>query len=131
MTLQGLALFGLAFAGQFWLFAVLLALLGWGTAMVYPTFLASIADNTHPLARAKSLGIFRFWRDMGYAVGALLTGLLADAFGIPVSIVAVGLLTLLTGFWADHRMGCRTEHPTIWGWFGGWWTTGYKKAPNS
>jgi MFS family permease len=89
--------------------------------MVYPTFLASIADNTHPLDRAKSLGIFRFWRDMGYAIGALLTGLIADAFGIPISILAVGLLTLVTGIWADYRMRCRTGHPTIWGWFGKKW----------
>ncbi|MCC7465866.1 MAG: MFS transporter [Saprospiraceae bacterium] len=122
MTLQGLALFGLAFAAHFWLFAAFLALLGWGTAMVYPTFLASIADNTHPLDRAKSLGIFRFWRDMGYAIGALFTGLIADAFGIPASILAVGVLTLVTGFWADFRMRCRTGHPTIWGWM---WQRGY------
>ena len=116
MVLQGLALGGLAQAGSFALFAVLLALLGWGTALVYPTFLVSIAENTHPLDRAKSLGVFRFWRDMGYAAGALLTGLLADAFGIPASIVAVGLLTAATGIWADYRMRCRTDNPTLWRW---------------
>lgn len=116
MVLQGLALLGLAAAGSFGLFAGLLALLGWGTAMVYPTFLASIADNTHPFDRAKSLGVFRFWRDMGYAIGALITGVIADAFGIPTSIIAVGLLTVATGIWADHRMRCRTNHPTMWKW---------------
>ena len=116
MLLQGLALLGLALAGSFASFFLLLALLGWGTAMVYPTFLASIAENTHPSDRAKSLGVFRFWRDMGYAVGALLTGGLADAFGIPVSIIAVGLLTVATGVWADYRMRCRTDHPTLWKW---------------
>ena len=116
MVLQGLALLGLAAAGSFGLFAGLLALLGWGTAMVYPTFLASIADNTHPFDRAKSLGVFRFWRDMGYAIGALITGVIADAFGIPTSIIAVGLLTVATGIWADHRMRCRTHHPTMWKW---------------
>ena len=116
MVLQGLALLGLAVAGSFGLFAGLLALLGWGTAMVYPTFLASIADNTHPFDRAKSLGVFRFWRDMGYAIGALITGVIADAFGIPTSIIAVGLLTVATGIWADHRMRCRTNHPTMWKW---------------
>ncbi len=116
MLLQGLALLGLALAGSFASFVLLLALLGWGTAMVYPTFLASIAENTHPSDRAKSLGVFRFWRDMGYAVGALLTGGLADAFGIPVSIIAVGLLTVATGVWADYRMRCRTDHPTLWKW---------------
>jgi MFS family permease len=116
MLVQGSALLGLAFVGQFWLFAGLLALLGWGTAMVYPTFLASIAENTHPFDRAKSLGVFRFWRDMGYAIGALLTGILADAFGIPASIVAVGVLTLAAGLGANYRMRCRTENPTFWAW---------------
>jgi len=116
MLLQGLALLGLAMAGSFVSFALLLALLGWGTALVYPTFLASIAENTHPFDRAKSLGVFRFWRDMGYAVGALLTGVLADIFGIPASIVAVGILTVVIGIWADFRMRCGTENPTIWNW---------------
>jgi MFS family permease len=116
MILQGLALLGLAMAGSFVSFALLLALLGWGTAMVYPTFLASIAENTHPLDRAKSLGVFRFWRDMGYAIGALLTGILADAFGIPASIVAVGILTVAIGIWADYRMRCGTSSPGILTW---------------
>ncbi|MDO8366903.1 MAG: MFS transporter [Saprospiraceae bacterium] len=116
MILQGLALLGLAMAGSFVSFALLLALLGWGTAMVYPTFLASIAENTHPFDRAKSLGVFRFWRDMGYAIGALLTGILADAFGIPASIVAVGVLTVAIGIWADYRMRCAINSPTIWAW---------------
>ncbi len=116
MILQGLALLGLAMAGSFVSFALLLAMLGWGTAMVYPTFLASIAENTHPFDRAKSLGVFRFWRDMGYAIGALLTGILADAFGIPASIVAVGVLTVATGIWVDNRMRCSTNSPTIWAW---------------
>jgi len=116
MLLQGATLIGLAFAGQFWMFAGLLALLGWGTAMVYPTFLASIAENTHPYDRAKSLGVFRFWRDMGYAIGALLTGILADAFGIPASIVVVGVLTLAAGFGANYRMRCHTDNPTFWIW---------------
>ena len=117
MLLQGMALLGLAVAGSFAVFAGLLALLGWGTAMVYPTFLASIAENTHPFDRARSLGVFRFWRDMGYAIGALLTGMVADAFGIPASIVAVGILTIATGIVADFRMRCRTHNPTIWYWF--------------
>ena len=116
MLLQGLALLGLAMADSFFTFSLLLALLGWGTALVYPTFLSSIAENTHPFDRAKSLGVFRFWRDMGYAVGALLTGALADAFGIPASIVAVGLLTIAIGFWADYRMRCQADSPTIWAW---------------
>jgi len=116
MLVQGIALPGLALAGSFAVFAGLLALLGWGTAMVYPTFLASIAENTHPFDRAKSLGVFRFWRDMGYAAGALITGVLADAFGIPVSIIAIAMLTIATGFFADYRMRCEVAKPTLWKW---------------
>jgi MFS family permease len=116
MLLQGLALTGLALAGSFAAFAGLLVLLGLGTALVYPTFLASIAENTHPFDRAKSLGVFRFWRDMGYAVGALLTGVLADAFGIPAGIIAVGALTVATGLFADYRMRCRSDNPALWKW---------------
>ena len=122
MVLQGLALLGLAMADGFGAFAGMLALLGWGTAMVYPTFLASIADNTHPFDRARSLGVFRFWRDMGYAMGALLTGAIADVFGIPASIITVGLLTVATGVWADYRMRCRTDHPTIRKWIRQKWS---------
>jgi MFS family permease len=125
MLLQGLALIGLAMADGFGVFAGLLALLGWGTAMVYPVFLASIADNTHPLDRAGSLGVFRFWRDMGYAAGALLTGVIADAFGIPAGIITVGLLTAATGIWADYRMRCRTNHPTIRSWIHQKWSAGF------
>jgi MFS family permease len=131
MVLQGLALVGLALAGSFTAFAVLLALLGWGTAMVYPTFLASIAENTHPFDRAKSLGVFRFWRDMGYAIGALLTGVIADAFGIPVSIVAVGVLTVVTGVFVDYRMRCRSENPTIWAWARKKWYLQTVKKPKT
>ena len=107
---------GLAGAGSFAAFARLLALLGWDKAMVYPTFLASIAENTYPLDRAKRLGVFRFWRDMGYAVGTLLTGTLADAFGIQMSIVSVGLLTIVTGVFADYRMRCGSAQPTLRTW---------------
>lgn len=113
---QGAALFGLVWAQQSYVFAGWLALLGLGTALVYPTFLASIADNTHPLDRAHSLGIFRFWRDLGYAFGALLCGLLADYAGIPASIAVVAVLTVATGLGANWRMRCRTEHPGLWVW---------------
>jgi MFS family permease len=72
-------------------------LLGLGTALVYPTLLATIADVAHPEWRASAVGVYRLWRDMGYALGALLAGLLADYMGIPVAIAAVGGLTLLSG----------------------------------
>jgi len=78
--------------------------LGWGTAMVYPTFLAAIAENTHPHDRAQSLGTFRLWRDLGYAVGAVLTGVLADAFGVSAPIVVIALLTLVSALVIQTRM---------------------------
>lgn len=116
MLWQGIALVGLAFSERFTFFTLWLSLLGFGTALVYPTFLASIADNTHPYDRAHSLGVFRFWRDMGYAVGAVLCGLLADYRGISFSFVSVGILTMLTGLGANYRMRCRTGHPVLWLW---------------
>jgi MFS family permease len=72
-------------------------LLGVGTALVYPTLLATIADVAQPTWRASAVGVYRLWRDGGYALGALFAGLLADALGIPVAIAAVGGLTLLSG----------------------------------
>jgi MFS family permease len=96
MLLQGVALLVFVFAEEMWEYLALSAVLGFGTALVYPTFLATVAENTHPGDRAKSIGIFRLWRDLGYAIGAILTGFLADAFGMNVSIWAVGVLTILS-----------------------------------
>jgi MFS family permease len=73
------------------------ALQGLGTAMVYPTLLAAITDHAHPTWRASSLGVYRFWRDLGYAVGALLSGLVADAIGLAAAIHMVAALTLISG----------------------------------
>jgi MFS family permease len=70
---------------------------GLGTAMVYPTLLAAIVDHAHPSWRASSLGVYRFWRDLGYAVGALLSGLIADAIGLGAAIHVVAALTLASG----------------------------------
>jgi MFS family permease len=70
---------------------------GAGTAMVYPTLLAAIADHAHPSWRASSLGVYRFWRDLGYAVGALLSGVIADALSVGVAIHVVAALTLVSG----------------------------------
>jgi MFS family permease len=70
---------------------------GLGTAMVYPTLLAAITDHAHPAWRASSLGVYRFWRDLGYAVGALLSGEVADAVGIGAAIHLVAALTLISG----------------------------------
>jgi len=79
-------------------------LLGVGTAMVYPTLLAAIGDVAHPMWRGTAIGIYRFWRDLGYAVGALLAGVLADAFGMSVAIGAVGVLTMASGALVAARM---------------------------
>lgn len=106
MFLQALALVSLAAASSMFHFVTLSAVLGWGTAMVYPTFLATVAENTHPQDRAKSIGIFRLWRDLGYAIGAILTGLIADWISIGASILFIGFLTFLSAFIIQYRMRC-------------------------
>jgi MFS family permease len=72
-------------------------LLGVGTAMVYPALIAAVSDNSHPSWRARSLSVYRFWRDLGYAVGALSAGIIADKLGISWAIGSVGVLTFLSG----------------------------------
>ena len=104
MFIQGLALLLFIFASSFNHYLILASVLGFGTAMVYPTFLATIAENTHPHDRAKSLGIFRLWRDLGYAIGAILTGVIADAFGVNISVILVGLLTIFSSLIIMMRM---------------------------
>lgn len=81
-----------------------MALLGLGTAMVYPTLLAAISDVAHPSWRGSAVGVYRLWRDAGYAVGALLAGTLADLFGVPVAIAVIGALTFASGFVVLGRM---------------------------
>jgi MFS family permease len=72
-------------------------LLGLGTAMVYPSLIAAVSDASHPSWRARSLSVYRFWRDLGYAIGALCAGVIADAFGISWAIASIGMLTFLSG----------------------------------
>jgi MFS family permease len=116
MLFQGIALIVLIFANTMTHFIALSTILGLGTAMVYPTFLATVAENTNPVDRANSLGIFRFWRDMGYAIGAILTGVIADFFGINASIVFIGLLTIGSAIIILYRMHCTNlESPKIIG----------------
>lgn len=109
MLIQALALAGLAAAQSLQSFIALSAVLGWGTAMVYPTFLATVADNTHPRDRAKAIGIFRLWRDLGYAVGALLTGIVADAFNTETSIGLIAAITAASAIIIALRMNNRYE----------------------
>ena len=85
-------------------FVVGVLLLGIGTAMVYPTLLAAIGDVAHPSWRATSYGVYRLWRDLGYAVGALLAGVIADWLGMAAAIHVVALLTLLSGLVVLARM---------------------------
>jgi MFS family permease len=85
-------------------FAVAGVLLGAGTAMVYPTLLAAVGDVAEPSWRASAVGVYRFWRDLGYAVGAVLAGLTADAFGVHTAIWLVAMLTFASGLVAAVRM---------------------------
>ncbi|HEU4367158.1 MAG TPA: MFS transporter [Methylomirabilota bacterium] len=80
------------------------ALQGLGTAMVYPTLLAAITDHAHPAWRATSLGVYRFWRDLGYAIGALLSGAVADLVGLGAAIHLVAALTLVSGLVVARAM---------------------------
>jgi MFS family permease len=90
-------------------------LLGAGTAMVYPALIASVADHTHPSWRAQGLGVYRFWRDLGYAAGAVVAALVAGAFGLPAAVVAGGALTLASGVlaarWITEAHGARNAAP--------------------
>ncbi len=104
MLLQGLSLFLFIRAQNLLQFIGISAMLGWGTAMVYPTFLAAIADYTHPVDRPKSIGIFRLWRDLGYAFGAVLTGIIADWMNLNFAIGSIGVITILSSFIISYRM---------------------------
>jgi MFS family permease len=110
MLLQGLTLIVFLFADTMTHFIILSSMLGWGTAMVYPAFLASVAENTHPSERANSLGVFRLWRDLGYTIGAILTGLIADTFGINASVLVIGLVTIVSAGVIFYRMTCTDKN---------------------
>ena len=104
MLVQAFALALFAVADGFGWWAVASVLIGVGTAMVYPTLLAAIGDVAHPSWRARSVGIYRLWRDGGFAVGALLAGVLADAFDIRVAIWAIAGVTAASGIVVMVRM---------------------------
>ncbi|NMM47406.1 MFS transporter [Flammeovirgaceae bacterium KN852] len=104
MVLQGVVIILFSLVSSFSLFIVLSILLGVGTALVYPTFLTTIANNTRPLQRAESVGVFRLWRDMGYAAGALLSGIISDLLGMHYAILSIGILTVVSGLIIKFRM---------------------------
>jgi MFS family permease len=112
MLLQALAILMVAIASALPLLILASMLLGFGTALVYPNFLSVIAESTHPKQRAESLSIFRLWRDSGYVFGALLSGVLADAFGITYSLFIVSGITATAGIIANKRMCCTAK--TFW-----------------
>ena len=104
MLLQAVAIAAIALVDGFtwWVFAA--TVLGLGTALVYPTLLAAIGDVAHPSWRAASVGVYRLWRDAGFAVGALLTGVVADLAGAPTAIMTVAALTAASGLVVMVRM---------------------------
>jgi MFS family permease len=104
MLTQAAAIALVAVATTFGAWALAEILLGAGTALVYPTLLAVIGDVAHPAWRARAVGVYRLWRDGGFAVGALLAGALADAYGLTTAIWAVAALTAASGLVVAARM---------------------------
>ena len=113
MWLQAAGIAVTALASGFRTFGLGAVLLGLGTAMAYPTLLAAIGDMANPVWRASAIGVYRFWRDLGYALGALLAGVIADLFGLSCALWVVAGLTLLSGISVALRMSeTRTREKT-------------------
>jgi MFS family permease len=104
MWVQAAAIVIIAAGASFAAFAAGAVLLGLGTAMVYPTLLAAIGDVAHPSWRASAVGVYRLWRDLGYAVGAILAGVVADRFGLGAALLSVAALTFASGVGVALRM---------------------------
>ena len=104
MWTQAVGMVPVALGASFEAFAVGAVLLGLGTAMVYPTLLAAIGDVAHPSWRASAVGVYRLWRDLGYAAGAVLAGVVADAFGLSIATLTVAALTFGSGVLVAVRM---------------------------
>jgi MFS family permease len=104
MLIQGLSLGAIALGDSFGQWVVAAVGLGLGTAMVYPTLLASVADAAEPAWRGSAVGIYRMWRDLGFAAGAIVGGIVADASGLPFAIGVVGALTIGSGLVVAIRM---------------------------
>ncbi|MEV6273560.1 MFS transporter [Kribbella sp. NPDC051936] len=104
MLVQAVALAVIAAVSSFALWATAAVLLGIGTAMVYPTLLASIGDVAHPAWRARAVGVYRLWRDGGFAIGAVLAGVIADLWGVRAAVGVVAAVTALSGLVVALRM---------------------------
>lgn len=110
MWVQAAGIAMTALSRGFLLFAAGGVLLGLGTAMVYPTLLAAIGDVAHPAWRASAVGVYRLWRDLGYAAGAILAGVMADAFGLASAVWLIAAITVVSGVIVAARM--RETHVT-------------------
>lgn len=104
MWVQAAGIVVIALRWTYWDFAAGAVLLGLGTAMVYPTLLATIGDVAHPSWRASAVGVYRLWRDLGYAIGALIAGLVADLFGMSQAALVIAGLTFVSGVIVSVRM---------------------------
>jgi MFS family permease len=104
MLLQGVAILFIPYASTFLEFVAITTTIGLGTALVYPTFLTTIAQQVSANQRAECIGVFRLWRDLGYAFGAILSGVIADVFGINYAILTIGLLTVVSAIILQIRM---------------------------
>jgi MFS family permease len=113
MLIQAGALALVASSTSYGLWIVAAMLLGLGTAMVYPTLLAAIGDVAHPIWRARAVGVYRLWRDSGFAAGALLAGLIADLWGLTTAVWVVAALTAASGLVVAARMYETRAHTTL------------------
>ena len=109
MLMQGLAILMIPLSESFFFLAMLSIALGLGTALVYPTFLSTIAQHTSPVQRAESIGTFRLWRDLGYAIGAIISGIVSDVLGVEYAIALIGVLTVLSSVVIQVRMPSTTK----------------------
>ncbi len=108
MLLQGIAILLIPISNDFYALATISAILGLGTAIVYPTFLSTIAQSTNPSQRAESIGTFRLWRDLGYAFGAIMSGIAADLFGVYFAVALIGAITVMSSLIIHFRMPQQT-----------------------
>jgi MFS family permease len=104
LWLQAFGIFGFVAVESYAGWIVSALAMGLGTALVYPTLIAAISDRAHPAWRASAVGVYRLWRDLGYAAGGLLVGVVADAVGMSSAIVTVGVLTAVSGVIVASRM---------------------------
>jgi MFS family permease len=110
MLLQAVALAVLAMSqGDVLVAAVAAVMLGAGTALVYPTLIAAISDRVTPIARAPTIGVYRFWRDMGYVAGGLIAGMAADVVSFEGAIALAAALTAASGLWVSSDLPTSTD----------------------